>query len=69
MWEVLVIDKMIKRSNTPLASRGLVLGCIAELDNIVKDKIHSLLMKIGPQQTEKLLNDCTKLYFNSYSEL
>lgn len=62
-----LIDKMIKRSNTPLASRGLVLGCVAELDNIVKDKIHSLLTKIDPQQTEKLLNDCTKLYFSSYS--
>lgn len=62
-----LIDKMIKRSNTPLASRGLVLGCIAELDNIVKDKIHSLFMKIDPVQAEKLVNDCTKLYYNSYS--
>lgn len=62
-----LIDKMIKRSNTPLASRGLVLGCIAELDNIVKDKIHSLLAKIDPQQVEKLMNDCTKIYYDSYS--
>ena len=62
-----LIDKMIKRSNTPLASRGLVLGCIAELDNIIKDKIRLLLMRISPQQSEKLLNDCTKLYYNSYS--
>ena len=61
-----LINKMIKRSNTPLASRGLVLGCIAELDNIVKDKIHSLLVQIGPEQTEKLMNDCTRLYYNSY---
>ena len=61
-----LIDKMIKRSNTPLASRGLVLGCVAELDNIVKDKIHSLLKKISPEQTEKLMDDCTKLYYNSY---
>lgn len=58
---------MIKRSNTPLASRGLVLGCVAELDNIVKDKIHTLLMKIGSEQADKLMNDCTKLYYNSYS--
>ena len=33
-----LLEKMIKRSNTPLASRGLVLGCVAELDNIVKEK-------------------------------
>ena len=62
-----LIEKMIKRSNTPLASRGLVLGCVAELDNIVKDKIHTLLMKIGSEQADKLMNDCTKLYYNSYS--
>ena len=61
-----LIDKMIKRSNTPLASRGLVLGCIAELDNIVKDKIHTLLAQISPEQTEKLRNDCTRLYYDSY---
>lgn len=62
-----LIDKMIKRSNTPLASRGLVLGCVAELDNIVKDKIQSLLLKISPEQAEKLINGCTKIYYDSYS--
>lgn len=61
-----LIDKMVKRSNTPLASRGLVLGCVAELDNIIKDKIRSLLGKINPDQAEKLIDDCTKLYFSSY---
>ncbi len=61
-----LIEKMVKRSNTPLASRGLVLGCVAELDNIVKDKIHSLLTKINPEQVEKLMNDCTKMYYSSY---
>lgn len=40
---------------------------VAELDNIVKDKIHTLLMKIGSEQADKLMNDCTKLYYNSYS--
>lgn len=63
-----LIDKMIKRSNTPLASRGLVLGCVAELDNIVKDKIHSLLMEISKEQAEKLMNDCIKLYYSSYND-
>lgn len=61
-----LIEKMIKRSNTPLASRGLVLGCIAELDNIVKERIRLLLTKISPEQVEKLMNDCTKLYHTSY---
>ena len=62
-----LIDKMIKRSNTPLASRGLILGCVAELDNIVKNKIQSLLIENDLQQNEKLMNDCTKMYYHSYS--
>lgn len=61
-----LLEKMIKRSNTPLASRGLVLGCVAELDNIVKEKIYALLLKIDPAQAEDLLNDCIKLYYCSY---
>lgn len=61
-----LIDKMIKRSNTPLASRGLVLGCVAELDNIIKEKIISLLMRIKPEQAEGLINDCIRLYYESY---
>lgn len=62
-----LIDKMIKRSNTPLASRGLVLGCVVELDNIVKDKVQTLLTKIQPEHIEKLMNDCTRIYYNSYN--
>ena len=34
-----LIEKLIKRSNTPAATRGIVLGCVAELDNIIKQKI------------------------------
>lgn len=62
-----LIDKMIKRSNTPLASRGLVLGCVAELDNIVKDKIHLLLSIINPEQAKTVMNGCTKIYHESYN--
>ena len=40
-----LIEKLIKRSNTPAATRGIVLGCVAELDNIIKQKI------IGFQET------------------
>lgn len=61
-----LITKMIKRSNTPLASRGIVLGCVAELDNIIKEKIESLLLKISPDQGKMLMDRCTKLYFDSY---
>ena len=61
-----LINKMITRSNTPLASRGLVLGCVAELDNIVKDKIQLLLKKIDPEQMGSLMDECTRIYYDSY---
>lgn len=61
-----LITKMIKRSNTPLASRGIVLGCVAELDNVIKEKVESLLAKIDPTQRKSLIDKCTKIYFNSY---
>ena len=61
-----LINKMIKRSNTPLSSRGIVLGCVAELDNIIKTKIALLLLKITPEQRKNLMDSCTKIYFESY---
>lgn len=61
-----LIQKMIKRSNTPLSSRGIVLGCVAELDNIIKSKIASILLKIDPNQRKKLMDECIKIYYESY---
>lgn len=61
-----LINKMLKRSNTPLSSRGIVLGCVAELDNIVKEKIAKLLLKIEPEQRKELMDSCIKIYYDSY---
>ena len=61
-----LITKMIKRSNTPLSSRGIVLGSVAELDNIIKSKIATLLSKIDAGHQKTLMDDCTKEYFKSY---
>lgn len=61
-----LIEKMIKRSNTPLSSRGIVLGCVAELDNLIKVKIASLLLGIEPEQRKQILEDFTEYYYNSY---
>ena len=61
-----LIQKMIKRSNTPLSSRGIVLGCVAELDNIIKAKIASILLKIDLDQRKSLMDKCIKLYYESY---
>lgn len=62
-----LIDKMIKRSNTPIASRGIVLGCVAELDNIIKDKTKQLLEDINEEQMVALRDKCTKMYHESYN--
>ncbi|MBR3017252.1 MAG: hypothetical protein IKH57_09270 [Clostridia bacterium] len=61
-----LIIKMIKRSNTPISSRGIVLGCVAELDNIIKTKIKELLQKIDPTIRKQLMDDCAKIYYLSY---
>lgn len=61
-----LIHKMIKRSNTPLSSRGIVLGCVAEIDNIIKTKISLMLGKIPSEQRRAVLDKCAKIYFNSF---
>lgn len=61
-----LIIKMIKRSNTPLSSRGIVLGCVAELDNIIKIKIAELLSQTDPAKIRMLMDDCVKVYYDSF---
>lgn len=61
-----LINKMIKRSNTPLSSRGIVLGCVAELDNIIKSKVALLFQKINPDQRKALIDSCARIYYDSY---
>ena len=61
-----LIGKMIKRSNTPLSSRGILLGCVAEIDNIIRSKIASVLSRIEPDQRKDLMDKCTRLYYDSY---
>lgn len=61
-----LIGKMIKRSNTPLASRGIVLGCVAELDNIVKQKVAKLLAVLNQEQRDKIIGKSLKIYYDSY---
>lgn len=63
----LLVYKMIKRSNTPLSSRGIVLGCVAEIDTIIKGKIRALMTNIGSEQADRLMNECTRLYYDSFN--
>lgn len=61
-----LIEKMIKRSNTPLSSRGIVLGCVAEIDNIIKEKIELLSLEIDSVEAKRVLDSCTKIFYEFY---
>lgn len=61
-----LLKKMIKRSNTPLATRGIVLGCVAELDSLIKEKIEVLVREADVEFYEELRDKCTKIYYDSY---
>jgi len=61
-----LIEKMIKRSNTPSATRGIVLGCVAELDNIIKQKIVKLLGDLSLPQKKQLVEKCFRIFLDSY---
>jgi hypothetical protein len=64
---VQLLNKMIKRSDTPLAIRGTVLSCVAELDQLVKDKINNMLDQLDEQQQQKIHDDCTRIFYDSYT--
>lgn len=56
-----MLNKMIARSNTPRATRGLVMECVAELDDKVKEKILYLLDKLPKENREKYYKDVIKI--------
>lgn len=59
-----LLNKMVNRSNTPLSSRGIVLGSVAELDICIKKQVSELLVKVAAQK--ELMNKCTQMYYNSF---
>lgn len=61
-----LIQKMIMRANTPLSSRGIVLSCVAELDNLIKTKLPVLIDKISEEDQRDVLDKCLKIYYNSF---
>ena len=60
-----MLDKMIARSNAPRATRGLVMECVAELDDKVKEKILLLLDKLSPEKREKCAKEVVKVLKSS----
>ena len=61
-----LIFKMIKRANSPLSTRGIVLGCVAELDNLIKEKVDLLLGRMTENELSKAITECWRIYYNSY---
>ena len=61
-----LIDKMLMRSNSPISTRGTVLSCVAEIDNLIKAKIVHLLQKLSADQRKDLENQCIKIFRDSY---
>ncbi len=61
-----LVDKLIKRSNSPIAARGIVLSCVAELDTLIKMKIVYLLQQLDPVQKKDIEGQCIELFRDSY---
>lgn len=61
-----LLDKMLLKANTPRSMRGIVMECVAELDDIIKQKIILLELKITqPSQKENVRKNILKLYKDS----
>lgn len=61
-----LVDKLIKRSNSPVATRGIVLSCVAELDTLIKMKIVCLLQQLNSEQRKDIEGQCIELFRDSY---
>lgn len=64
---IALLEESIKRANTPMATRGAILGCVAELDTLVKQKEDELLDGLEDEDKyEQILNKCIRIYYDSY---
>lgn len=60
-----LLDKMLLKANAPRSMRGIVMECVAELDDLIKQKISSLELKISASQKDKVRNKVLKHYKDS----
>lgn len=60
-----LLDKMIIRSNSPRATRGIVMECVAELDDVIRTQIKSMITKINANELENTEKKILKLFKNS----
>ena len=62
-----LVDKLIKRSNSPVSTRGIVLSCVAELDALIKTKIAHILQLLNPEQRKDMDAQCIRIFRESFS--
>lgn len=61
-----LLDKMLMKANAPRSMRGIVMECVAELDDTIKQKIILLELKITQtEQKEKIRKKILKHYKDS----
>ena len=60
-----LLDKMLLKANAPRSMRGIVMECVAELDDIIKQKISALESKIPVSQKENVRKKILKHYKDS----
>ncbi len=60
-----LLDKMVLKSNSPRSTRGIVMECVSELDESVRNKIILLIKKIPDGNKQIIEKEILKLFKKS----
>lgn len=60
-----LLNKMILRANSPRSTRGMVMECVSELDEIIRNKIILLIKKISEDDKKNIERRILKLFKES----
>lgn len=60
-----LLDKMILKSNSPRSTRGIVMECVSELDEAIRNKIAFLVKKIPTDDKKAVEREILKLFKES----
>lgn len=60
-----LLDKMIIKANAPRSTRGLVMECVAELDDLIKKKICTLEKQISDTDLTSIQHKIIKVFKDS----
>lgn len=60
-----LLDKMIMKCNSPRSMRGIVMECVSELDETVREKYIKLFQKVETDKRNELYKKIIKIYKKS----